>query len=64
LPRGVDRTWRIYSSLKNAHITAKAMFMNISSEKEGHGNAEINQQHLVCGEEVRVDLRTSDRIGH
>jgi len=40
------------------------MFMSIFSEKEGLGNAEINQHHLVYGEEVRVDLRTSDNIGH
>jgi len=40
------------------------MFMNIFSEKEGHGEIQINQQDLVCGGEVRVELRTSGSIGH
>jgi hypothetical protein len=40
------------------------MFMNIFSEKEGHGEIQINQQDLVCGGEVRVESRTSGSTGH
>jgi len=49
----VDIAWRIYSSLKNAHVAVKAMFMNAFSEKEGRGHAETNQYGLACEEEVR-----------
>ena len=46
------------------HITAKATFINIFSEKQGRGQTQIDQHDLICGEKVHVELTTSGSSDH
>jgi hypothetical protein len=53
----------IFLSEKCTHNSKSHVYEQIF-RRGGHGDAEINQHDLVCGEEVRVELRTSGSTGH